>query len=326
MRRPPQEHWGKREIQRLSEEGSVFVLGPRVVRWSAGGVAVLVLLSGVATAIVSHEAADRLIHPARELDPSVPGDQGLAYEAISLRTEDGLDLSGWWIPAEVTRGTVIFLHGYGASKTQALGVASFLHDAGYSVLAFDFRAHGESEGDHTTIGIDEARDVRAAAMYTIAREGADLPIALLGWSMGAAAALNAGATLPPQVRAIIVDSGFARLANVVSNNLAVFTGLPQYPFAPLILHYASSMAGHGPGENEPARQARALYRPLLVIQGMSDNIASPDDDGRALAASAGSFASLWLVPNVGHVEARRVEPLAYEDHVIAFLAMHLSDA
>lgn len=296
------------------------------MRWSAGGVVALLVLAGVATAVVSYEAADRLVHPAREVRDVTPAHRGLPYEAISLRTEDGLRLSGWWVPAEADKGTVIFLHGYGASGSQGLALAPFLHRAGYAVLMFDFRAHGRSEGDLTTIGIEEAKDVHAAVMYVIAREGASERIALLGWSMGAAAALNAGAELPPQVRGVIVDSAFARLANVVSSNLDVFTGLPEYPFAPLILGFASAMAGHGPDENEPAREASALLRPLLVIQGAKDVIASPETDGRALVASAGAQASFWLVPNVGHVDARRAEPRAYEAHVLAFLDEHLSAA
>lgn len=299
----------------------MLVVGPRAIRWGAGAAAALLLLAALGTAAVSYVAADRLIHPPREHRSTTPADRGLAYEPATLVTEDGLRLWAWWIPAEGdAQGTVVFLHGYGASKaSQSLAVAPFLHRAGYHVLAFDFRAHGESEGDHTTIGIEEAADVRAAVAYAIARGGSELPIALFGWSMGAAAALNAGPTLPPQVKAVVVDSGFAKLANVVSNNLEGFTGLPRYPFEPLIMLFASDMAGHAAGENEPAREAGLLQRPLLVIQGAKDTIARPDGDGQEIATSAGIWASFWLVPAAGHVEARRAQPRAYEENVVAFL-------
>ncbi|HUR67662.1 MAG TPA: alpha/beta fold hydrolase [Candidatus Thermoplasmatota archaeon] len=299
----------------------MFVAGPGVVRWSARAVAALVVLAAVGAAGVSYVAADKLVHPPREHRAVTPAGRGLAYDEGAFTTDDGLTLAAWWIPAGSAehRGTVVFLHGYGASRSQALAVAPFLHRAGYHVLAFDFRAHGDSEGTHTTIGIDEAKDVAAAVAYVRALTSASEPVALFGWSMGAAAALNAAEDVP-DVRAIIVDSSFARLANIVSNDLDALTGLPEFPFAPMIMLFASKMAGHGPGDNEPARHAATLHRPILVIQGTEDRIASPEGDGRAIADSAGAWGQFWLVQGAGHVDARRTEPREYEAHVLAFLA------
>lgn len=290
-------------------------------RWlqvSAGATATLVLLAALGTAGISYVAADRLIHPAREVSDATPTDLGIGYEDVRFASEDGVPLHGWWVPAQADLGTIVFLHGYGASLTQSLAVVPFLHAAGYNVLAFDFRAHGRSGGTHTSVGIEEAKDVRAAVAYVHANEGADEPVALFGWSMGAAAALNAMDSLPT-VRAVVADSGFARLANVVSNSLSSFTGLPRYPFSPLVLGFASHMAGHDPDDNEPARHAASLRRPLLVIQGSEDSLARPDGDGATLAASAGTYAQYWLVPGTGHVDARTRHPSEYEWRVLSFL-------
>jgi pimeloyl-ACP methyl ester carboxylesterase len=279
---------------------------------------VLVVLAALGVGGVSWVAADKLVHPAREIKAVTPASRGLEYETATLLTEDGLHLAAWWIPAEEAKGTVVFLHGYGASRSQALSVAPFLHRAGYHVLAFDFRAHGESEGAYTTIGIEESRDVRAAVSWALARTRADMPVALFGWSMGAATAVNAAGEMP-EVDALVLDSSFARLANVVSNNLEVFTGLPRYPFAPVIMLFASGMAGHAPSDNEPAREARELQRPILIIQGTEDRIATPEADGRALADASGERAQFWLVEGAGHVDARRADPRQYEARVLAFL-------
>lgn len=303
-----------------SHRGSVVVLAsPRVVRRSAGALAVLLVLATVGVGAISLEAAERLTHPPRERVSWTPAARGLDYEAVAFQTVDGVRLSGWFLPADDPRGTIVFLHGYGASKSQAQSVAPFLVRAHFQVLAFDFRAHGDSEGVLTTVGIDEAEDVRAAVAYLLTRSDVDPErIALFGWSMGAAAALNAAVSLP-QLRAIVADSSFASLSNLFGANLDSLTGLPQYPFAPLIVLFASAISGHAPGDNEPARSASLIHRPLFVIQGEEDGIADPERDGKRLALAAGGWAQLWLVPGAGHVDARRAEPREYETRVVAFL-------
>lgn len=304
------------------ESGSLVALaGSRYVRIGALTMAILLLLAGSATVLVAYEAADRVIHPERELRRATPASRGLEFERVAFESTDGVPLVGWWMPAtEPTIGTVIFLHGYTASKSQSLSVAPFLVRNGFHVLAFDFRAHGESGGAFTSVGLLEAEDVLAAVAF--AKEKSDAPIALFGWSMGAAAALNA-APHAPDVRAVVADSAFARLTNAISNELPSATGLPRFPFVPLILLFASAMTRHSPGENEPAREAGRLERPLLVIQGERDALAHPDADGGELARAAGSWADLWLVPEAGHVDARRVDPREYERRVVAFLEEHL---
>src|SRR5207248_1416848 len=96
----------------------------------------------------------------------------------------------------------------------------------FDVLAFDFRAHGESQGDHTTVGYDEARDVDAAVSFAAQRDPQN--VALLGLSMGGAAGLNAAPDLPA-VRAVVTDSAFATLDDIAANSITHFTHLPKYP-------------------------------------------------------------------------------------------------
>lgn len=297
-------------------------------------VATLLALSFVSAALlggVGYEVADRLVHPPRDLPRVTPADRGLPYERVAFTAEDGIQLTGWWMPATRLTGavespTVLFLHGYGASKAQSLSVAPFLVRAGYNVLAFDFRAHGESGGGYTTVGLEEVKDVAAAWGFLASRPDVALDrVAILGWSMGGATGLNAAEALP-EARAFIVDSTFASLENVVSHTLPAFTGLPTQPFGGVGILFASMMVGRGVWENEPARAIAQFDRPLLIIQGMMDPIAQPDTDGAALHDAAGPFSELWLVPDADHVNARRVDPAAYEDRVLGFLALHLAES
>jgi hypothetical protein len=74
------------------------------------------------------------------------------YEEVYFAATDGTKLSGWWIPAKGAERTVLLCHGLGANKLNQLHMARRLHEAGYNVLTFDFRAHGESGGQFSSFG------------------------------------------------------------------------------------------------------------------------------------------------------------------------------
>lgn len=294
-------------------------------RVAALALAALVVLAGAFVSYVSWRSADSLVHPARQVPSHDPAMLGLAYENVTFATSDGLALTGWWMPEQVEghNGTVVFLHGYGQSRNQSLLVAPFLAAHAYDVLAFDFRAHGESGGDETTVGLVETRDVRAAIDWLLTRDDVDASrIALVGFSMGGATAINAAPEIP-EARALVVDSAFASLTNIASNSITHFTGLPRWPYGPLSVLFAGWMVGHDVGDNRPVDVLATLDLPVLVIQGEADTIAYPDDDGRALhgAASAGEF---WMVPEATHVRAIDTAPDEYAERVVAFLGRHLA--
>lgn len=294
-----------------------------VPRWLAWSVGIVLVASGGLVAAISWEGADRAIHPPRSHPPVTPAARGLAYEDVTFATEDGLSLRGWWAPAAPGAPVVVFLHGYGASKAQSLAVLPFLHRAGYAVLAFDFRAHGASDGDHTTLGLEEVRDLRGALAWLGTRPEADTDrVALFGWSMGAAVALLAGPM--PGVRGLVVDSAFAALDQVIDRVLPSSTGLPAFPFATLCVAFASWKVGHEPSEARPADAARDLDAPLLIIQGLDDAVAK-ESDAEAIHAAA-KRSELWLVPSAGHTGARHADPAGYEQHVLSFLKGAFSGA
>ena len=67
-----------------------------------------------------------------------------------------------------------------------IGVTSRLNDRGHSVLRFNFRGTGDSEGSHD-YGEAEQTDIDAAIELA---ESKGLPLALTGWSFGASTSLR----------------------------------------------------------------------------------------------------------------------------------------
>jgi pimeloyl-ACP methyl ester carboxylesterase len=148
-----------------------------------------------------------------------PREVGLAYEEIGFDATDGVRLGGWFIPSGATTGpAVVFVHGWlwnrlGNVEGQVpvddksvdfLPATRALHDAGYHILLFDLRNHGESGYKlPITYGLRESNDVQGALSYLRRRADVDNDrIGILGCSMGANAALYGAAASPP-VKAIL---------------------------------------------------------------------------------------------------------------------------
>ncbi len=154
-------------------------------------------------------------------------DQDLAFQTVWFRSQDGLPLHGWWIPAAApTSRSVVVCHGIGTNSGNFLSGAPFLHRAGFNVLFFDFRGHGDSGGHTTSFGFYEANDVHAACKYL--QQQGQSKIALYGFSMGGAAVSLAfdkrfswDTAFDSNVRAVVLDSTFAAFEPVVDNQLSL---------------------------------------------------------------------------------------------------------
>src|SRR4029079_3179884 len=111
-------------------------------------------------------------------------------------------------------GAVLLLHGVGANRGAMLNRAEFLHDAGFTVLAPDFQAHGESEGEHVTYGARESLDAAAAVAYLYAVAPSER-VGVIGVSMGGAASLLGLG--PVRANAFVLESVYPTIRQAVSN-------------------------------------------------------------------------------------------------------------
>ena len=108
-------------------------------------------------------AGSFLSHPVNHRVGALPG--YLQGRDVEFESGSGSKLRGWLITGRKGAGAVALMHGFRGDRRQMLGRASFLNRAGYSVLLFDFQAHGESPGESITIGYLERRDVQAAVEF-----------------------------------------------------------------------------------------------------------------------------------------------------------------
>ena len=258
------------------------------------------------------------VHPRHSSDGPTPADYGWTYRDVSFHDRAGLTLRGWWVPG-TRHQTVVMVHGWTTSRQEPFSKGHYLHDAGYNLLLFDLRGHGASDGGYTTFGWTEPDDVLAAVAFA---RGLDPgPIALLGYSMGAATAVIAGAR-SEDVRAVVEDSGYSSFAGVVRSAFNRSTHLPSDPFVEPVFAIAQADLGFDAERIRPVDAAAQLRKPLLVIHGTADALV-PLEQGRALFAAAPGPKELLVVPGATHAASYFRNPALYEATVLGFLATAL---
>ena len=171
----------------------------------------------------------------------LPSDYGMPYEEVTVTTVDGLKLVGWFIPSE-NGATVIAQHGYHGNRGNMLYDTEMLHRHGYGVLISTFRAHDKSEGEIITFGKLEMQDMEAWYQYLLSRDDVDpARIGILGESLGGLVAIHYTAE-NPNIRALAVHSALASMNDTLAKAVTHTTGLPAFPFAPMIQFWAEQKA------------------------------------------------------------------------------------
>jgi hypothetical protein len=192
---------------------------------AASGIAAAVLLGGVGWLVYD------LLHPARQSIDINPADSLLLVEEVEFSAADGVPLRGWYVKGRQRVPGIVLCHPMGTNRVAVMNLVVPLQKAGYHVLLFDFRGHGQSGGSASTLGGDEAQDVMAALDFLAKQEGVDGK-RLGGWGRGVGAyALALAARERTQLRALALDSLFSEPRAVLAEKLFPGTGLLEAPLS-----------------------------------------------------------------------------------------------
>ena len=231
---------------------------------------------------------------------------GLAgVQEVRFPTADGLELAGWFVPAEGrARGaTVLVFNGNAGNRAYRAPLATALRRQGFNVLLFDYRGYGNNPGAPTEAGL--AADAHAARQYLVTRRDVDATkLVYFGESLGAAVAVGLAAEHPPA--ALVLRSPFTSMADI---------GAHHYPFLPVrrLLRDRFAM------QDVTGR----IRSPLLVLAGDRDDIV-PLDHSRRLYEAAPSPKELVVIPGASHNDYELLAGDAMIRAIIGFLNRHLT--
>lgn len=282
---------------------------------------VLILAGSIVLVGLSIIHAKAIVHPARSPISVKPEAVGITnYRSVTFQSSDGISLKGWFFPPK-NQSMIIFTHGLNGNRSTLLDDAEMVVSRGYGALLFDLRNSGESDGGVTSLGLLEAKDVKAAIKYVEEQIKPRPKIALFGHSMGAAASLLAGERAGAD--AIVSISAFTSIEDNLANAFESITGLPPFPFAPMVIYFAEREVGHDISEVSPLNvvsQYEAV--PVLFIHGAQDSLI-PVSNVYELYEQTHSPKELFVIEEAGHFGFRAAEPEEYEARIMSFLDRHL---
>ena len=266
--------------------------------------------------------AAQLSAPSHRPQELTPADVGLDYRGVSVRSTDGLELAGWWMPGNDPSQAVVLVSGIQGDKSDRHVVksASVYAGADYGVLMIDLRAQGGSEGKRVTMGYEEVRDVQGALLWLNERGFAPGEVVLHGFSLGGATVLRAA----PQsgVAAVVEDSAYSDLPLILRRQLPEVSGLPSF-FTPGVFLMGKLFLGIDPWAVRPEEDARRLCEegiPLFIIHS-SDDKTTPFEHARRIKAACPE-AALWRVGGYEYVGAY-AHP-EYRQRILGFLRTEVS--
>lgn len=241
--------------------------------------------------------SDLMVKPGKSPVFETPDQFGLTYEDVSFPTKDGVTLSGWLVKGSTDKviiqshfgvqcsrcgytqeGKGMFKNTLWTSDIHFLNQAKYLVEAGYSVLMYDLRSHGNSgsaESPWITWGLEERKDVLAAVNFIANHDTyGHASIGLLSICMGSASTTFAYG-MEEELRSIEQVKALIAVQPLTYDYFVQAMGLPSF----LIKagnQYNEKNRGIKLDGDSFLPYAQDVTVPTLVIQNENDPMTNPE--------------------------------------------------
>ena len=222
----------------------------------------------------------------------------LPLEEVWFQAQDGPRLFGWYVPATGLPAVLLWCHGNAGNIIHRLENLAALHRMGLSVLLFDYRGYGRSEGMPSEPGLYQD----ALAAYEVLITTKQVPperVVLFGRSLGAAVAGTLASQRP--AAGLILESSFPSVA-----------ALARFHYWGLPMDWLVS------AEYNLADRLRQVRRPILVIHGDRDTLV-PLQLGQAVFEAARPPKDLYVVHGADHNDLVGVGGAPYFERLRRFV-------
>lgn len=173
------------------------------------------------------------------------------FREITLHTEDGLTNTSWYAPARPGKRTIIWFHGNAVSISKKSYYYRAALNAGYGVLALEYRGFSKNEGVLSESGV--YADARAAVQYLLSKNIALDDIIFIGRSLGSGVAVQMSTEYAPF--ATLLLSPYSSVAAVAQE---------RYWYIPVSLLLKDHF--------DSLSKAASLQAPTLIFHGSADTV------------------------------------------------------
>ena len=288
----------------------------KFIKYTAIGIGVLLVIYIGLSAYGAREAMEI---PRLPLIYS-PASLELAYEDASFYSRgDGVVLKGWYLPG-IKNSVIMIVHGGFQNRVDdnvdTLGLTRALVKTGYSVLLFDLRGRGESEGRGLALSNIEL-DIGGAVDYLKGRGYSTGNICILGFCSGAASACIFASQ--NSLGALILDGCFIDAPTMVARQ-AAYIGLPKflaYFFMPGGLFFTHTLYNYD--MVNPIDVIPDVTCPILFIHEENDEFIRWQETLKLFRASGNPSNEVWEVSDTQHNQSFRTHPTEFIEKVDGFL-------
>lgn len=244
-----------------------------------------------------------------------------SFDTIGLKTKNGIDIDCWYSPSDSTsKGTVILFHGITANKGMVISEASEFRFLGYNVMLVDFRGHGNSGGNTTTMGIRESEEVKLAYDYAASKNPAN--IFLWGTSMGAVVITKAVADYNLKPAGVILEMPFLSLQSHLQARARAlgFQGFPEKPFGFFVTWWIGLERRLKAFGHCTTRYVEKLNSPVLMQWGTGDIYVLKKETDKIYSAIASRSKKLVVYEGASHESLLQNDPAKWRNEMEKFLS------
>ncbi|MGN7360748.1 alpha/beta hydrolase [Paenibacillus sp. SAF-054] len=247
----------------------------------------------------------------------------MAYENVTFPALDGSRMMhGWYIPAEGSKKTIVFSHGYGANREETwipmYDLAHYAHRMNFNVIMFDYGFAAQNSKAVATGGKVESKQLLGA--IELAKQRGAKQIVVWGFSMGAGTALQAGLQTK-DVDAMILDSSFLLEPDTLYHNIKNQIDLPRHPSLEILELLFPVLNGTSLHQIPYQQVKKEDYPfPIFFIHGTEDEKAPYPIAEKLAANQTNPYSDVWIVKDSHHELIFREHPREYLRRVSAFLS------
>jgi uncharacterized protein len=237
----------------------------------------------------------RQIHSYINETPTFP------YDTVQLKSSNGTMIDCWYAKADSnSKGVIILFHGITANKGMMLTEAYEFRFRGYDVMLVDFRAHGNSSGSVTTMGVKESEDVKLAYEFAITQHKNN--IFLWGTSMGAVAISKAIADYTFKPAGLILEMPFQSMKSHLEGRARAlgFQGIPEKPFGFFVTWWIGMERGIKAFGHKTDSYVSKINCPVLIQWGDQDNYVTRSEIEKIYQATASPSKKFVVYQGASH--------------------------